>query len=149
MPNFKKFGAQKAIGKRRDLGVVGSNPIGAILFRMALKFCNKCGGIVRSKKIDKDKSYSFCDNCQEFNLIKSEDIDNLSFNEKMEEQKNKGKGFRDSGNEFADYPNICKKCGYDKAQIIDMGVFYSDEDNLILLRCGKCGFSERIGRKVS
>ena len=44
---------------------------------------------------------------------------------------------------------MCKKCGYDKAQIIDMCIFYSDEDNLILLKCGKCNFAERIGRKVS
>ena len=43
----------------------------------------------------------------------------------------------------------CPKCGYEKAQIIDMGIFYSDEDNLILLKCGKCGHSERIGRKTS
>jgi len=116
---------------------------------MALNFCNKCGGIIRSKKIDKYKSYSFCDNCQEFKIIKEEDINDVSFNEKIEKQKNKGEGVREDKNEFANYNHICKKCGYDKAQIIDMGVFYSDEDNLILLRCGKCGFSERIGRKTS
>jgi len=27
-----------------------------------------------------------------------------------------------------------------------MGIFYSDEDNLILLKCGKCGWSERLGK---
>ncbi|MBI2045655.1 hypothetical protein HYT23_06355 [Candidatus Pacearchaeota archaeon] len=60
-----------------------------------------------------------------------------------------GEGVVKDENEFADYPNKCKKCGYDKAQIIDMGVSYSDEDNLILLKCGKCGCSDRIGNKVS
>jgi len=53
------------------------------------------------------------------------------------------------GNEFADYNHKCQKCGYGKAQIIDMGLSYSDEDNLILLKCGKCGWSERVGNKVS
>lgn len=128
---------------------MGSNPIEAILFNMALNFCNKCGGIIRSKKIDKDKSYSFCDNCQEFKLIKEEEINDVSFHEKMEKQEDKGTGIKEVNNEFANYLNVCKKCGYDKAQILDLGVFYSDEDNLILLKCGKCGFCERIGRKTS
>jgi DNA-directed RNA polymerase subunit M/transcription elongation factor TFIIS len=116
---------------------------------MPLNFCDKCGGIIRSRKIDNNKSYSFCDNCQKFKLIKTEDMKNISFSEKIEKQKDKGEGIKKDENEFANYSNICKKCGYDKAQIIDMGIFYSDEDNLILLRCGKCGFSERIGRKTS
>jgi DNA-directed RNA polymerase subunit M/transcription elongation factor TFIIS len=116
---------------------------------MSLKFCDKCGGIIRSKKINENKSYSFCDNCQEFKLIKAEEINSILFSEKVEKEKDKGKGVKESGNEFANYSNVCKKCGYNKAQIMDMGVFYSDEDNLILLRCGKCGFSERIGRKTS
>ena len=60
-----------------------------------------------------------------------------------------GEGFVEGLNEFANYIHKCKKCGYGKAQIIDMGISYSDEDNLILLKCGKCGFSERIGEKVS
>lgn len=116
---------------------------------MSLNFCKKCGGIVRSKKIDKDKSYSFCDNCQEFKLIKEEEINDVSFKEKIKNKEDKGKGIKGDKNEFANYPNVCKKCGYDKAQILDLGVFYSDEDNLILLKCGKCGFCERIGRKTS
>jgi DNA-directed RNA polymerase subunit M/transcription elongation factor TFIIS len=128
---------------------VGSNPIGVILFKMPLDFCNKCGGIIRNKKIDNDKSYSFCDNCQEFKLIKTGEVTTLSFNKIIEKQNEKGEGIKENINEFANYLNLCKKCGYDKAQILDLGVFYSDEDNLILLKCGKCGFCERIGRKTS
>ncbi len=65
------------------------------------------------------------------------------------EKTEKGQGVGTSENIYANYEHECKKCGYSKAQIIDMGVKYSDEDNLIFLKCGKCGFSERVGRKVS
>jgi DNA-directed RNA polymerase subunit M/transcription elongation factor TFIIS len=116
---------------------------------MTLNFCSKCGGILRSQKIDENKSYHFCDNCNEFQLMKTEEIKDLSSNEKMQKSKEKGGGIGKSENVFADYSNICKKCGYDKAQVLDLGIFYSDEDNLILLKCGKCGFSERIGRKTT
>jgi DNA-directed RNA polymerase subunit M/transcription elongation factor TFIIS len=116
---------------------------------MTLNFCGKCRGILRSQEIDKNKSYYFCDSCNEFQLIKTEEVKNLISNEKMQKQEEKGKGVGENKNIFADYPNICKKCGYDKAQVLDLGIFYSDEDNLILLKCGKCGFSERIGRKAA
>lgn len=52
-------------------------------------------------------------------------------------------------NEFATYKHKCQKCDYNKAQVIDMGISYSDEDNLIFLKCGKCGWSERVGKKTS
>ena len=60
-----------------------------------------------------------------------------------------GEGVLSDENKMATYKHKCEKCGYGKAQIIDVGPLYSDEDNLILLKCGKCGFSERIGRKTS
>lgn len=75
--------------------------------------------------------------------------DFLESKEQIKEEKNIGIGIKDDKNEFATYFNTCKKCGYDKAQILDLGIFYSDEDNLILLKCGNCGFSERIGRRTS
>lgn len=49
---------------------------------------------------------------------------------------------------FANYRHKCKKCGYGKAEIIDLGAQYSDEDELILVRCGKCGYSERMTKKA-
>ena len=116
---------------------------------MGLKFCESCGGIVRIQKIDKNHSYLFCDNCQKFSLTKTKENLIISSSEKIQNEKEKGQGVSKEENLLANYKNICKKCGYEKAQILDMGIFYSDEDNLILLKCGKCGFSERVGRKVS
>jgi Zn ribbon nucleic-acid-binding protein len=77
------------------------------------------------------------------------DISSLGIKDKMNHHEPRGEGVGDDKNNFADYPNICKKCGYEFAQILDLGIFYSDEDNLILLKCGKCGFSERVGRKTT
>jgi DNA-directed RNA polymerase subunit M/transcription elongation factor TFIIS len=116
---------------------------------MAIEFCKDCGGMIRVQKIDEKETYKFCDKCQSFELVKSEDNLGMFSNEKIEKQEERGTGVNKDENEFANYNHICKKCNYDKAQIIDMGIFYSDEDNLILLKCGKCGFCERIGRKVS
>ena len=116
---------------------------------MSINFCKKCGRILRIQKIDEVNAYSFCDSCNEFELIKTENVKEVSSNERIEKQNDKGEGFEDEKNRLATYPNVCKKCGYGFAQILDLGIFYSDEDNLILLKCGKCGFSERIGRKVS
>jgi DNA-directed RNA polymerase subunit M/transcription elongation factor TFIIS len=116
---------------------------------MSLKFCKNCGCVFRVQKIDNNKSYLFCDKCQSFELVKTENSSGMVSNEKIEKQEERGAGISKDENEFANYNHICKKCGYNKAQIIDMGIFYSDEDNLILLKCGKCGFCERIGRKIS
>ena len=142
-PTFleRKFGAQRttialSLGY---LGVVGSNPIGVIM-----EFCPKCKQLIIPVRNDLGNYNLICNNC---NL-------NLGFARPLkesEEIKNKviGEGVVPEVNEYANYKNKCKKCGYGKAQIIDMGVFYSDEDNLIFLKCGKCGYSERIGRKTS
>lgn len=86
-----------------------------------------------------------CNKCGEFE-IKNKTI-NLETKDTLKKEKI-GEGAREDKNEFATYKNKCSKCGYEKAEIIDIGVKYSDEDNLIFLKCGKCGFSERIGDKA-
>jgi DNA-directed RNA polymerase subunit M/transcription elongation factor TFIIS len=94
----------------------------------------------------KDGRYAlFCENCDLFLGITSD----LKEKESLIKPAQIFEGVVNDENEFADYKHVCKKCGFNKAQIIDMGVFYSDEDNLIFLKCGKCGYSERVGRKTS
>lgn len=63
----------------------------------------------------------------------------------IKEEEEIGEGVADKGNIFATYNSKCKKCGHVGAEINDLGVQYSDEDNLFLVTCGKCGHSERIG----
>ena len=113
---------------------------------MSLKFCPKCKAIMIPRK----EVGEFIVECKVCNFTeKIDEKDLLQFSEKISIKEEVGKGISKGENLLANYKNMCKKCGYDKAQIIDMGIFYSDEDNLILLKCGKCNFAERIGRKVS
>jgi len=69
----------------------------------------------------------------------------LTSREKIPEKKEVGEGVSKEKNVFATYEHECSKCGYVGAEINDLGVQYSDEDNLFLVTCGKCGHSERIG----
>lgn len=54
----------------------------------------------------------------------------------------------DDNNSLAVYDHICKKCGHDKAEIIEKGQMYSDEDDIILYVCGKCGYTEMQDAKI-
>jgi DNA-directed RNA polymerase subunit M/transcription elongation factor TFIIS len=113
---------------------------------MVMKFCKKCGGPLRSQKIDEALSYLFCDKCHDFELLKEGKKVDFVVREKMEASEKIGGGVSKDENKMATYDNICEKCGYDKAEVIDLGQFYSDEDNMYLMKCGKCGWAERIGK---
>ncbi len=39
----------------------------------------------------------------------------------------------------------CPKCGYNKAQLFSKGIWYSDEDEAMFYKCGKCGRTWQIG----
>lgn len=48
---------------------------------------------------------------------------------------------------LAVHDHICPKCGHDKAQLIECGVWIGDEDNVIKYKCGKCGYVDDISEK--
>ncbi|MCR4327431.1 MAG: hypothetical protein NUV46_02520 [Nanoarchaeota archaeon] len=108
---------------------------------MAISFCKECKNILPPHS----ESITICPNCGLYQEIEK----GLISKEKFKKKSEKGSGVNSGENVYASYENTCQKCGFGKAQIIDMGVKYSDEDTLIFLKCGKCGFSERIGRKTS
>ena len=113
---------------------------------MVLEFCPKCENIMIPERLNEKEFWVKCSHCGFSKKLKKDST--LVEKEKILHKHQIGRVFV-SGNEFAVYKNKCQKCGYDKAQIIDLGVSYSDEDNLILLKCGKCGWSERVGKKTS
>ena len=113
---------------------------------MTLRFCQKCKTLLSPHKTD-TQTFLECSNCGWFI-----EVDNKTFlisKEKIIPKEKKGAGTAENQDFSSGYNHICKNCGHDKAKIIDMGIFYSDEDNLILLKCGKCGAAERIGDKTS
>jgi DNA-directed RNA polymerase subunit M/transcription elongation factor TFIIS len=62
--------------------------------------------------------------------------------------KNTGEGIVKEKDVFATYNHKCKKCGYEKAEILDLGAQYSDENELVMIKCGKCGYTERVEKKT-
>ena len=57
-------------------------------------------------------------------------------------------GISDGVNPLAVHNHRCKSCGYDKAELIEIAPFYSDEDSIIKMKCGKCGKVEQLEGKV-
>ena len=54
----------------------------------------------------------------------------------------------DDHNYLAVHDHKCEKCGYGKAQLIEISANYSDEDNIYRLKCGQCGYVEQLEGKV-
>ena len=54
----------------------------------------------------------------------------------------------DDKNILAVFNHKCKKCGHDKAEMLEIGAFYSDEDSVVRMKCGKCGLVEQLEGKV-
>jgi DNA-directed RNA polymerase subunit M/transcription elongation factor TFIIS len=104
---------------------------------MNLRFCPKCKTLMHPSQ--KNNSL-VCNSCGYI-----EELKELVSMQKIKSKKI-GEGYISDKNEFADYEHKCPKCGYNKVQIIDLGVFYSDEDHIILLKCGRCKWSEKIGK---
>ena len=112
---------------------------------MTIQFCPKCENILIPVKITTGEIWAKCHYCGFSKKMKGK---SLIEKEKIGKKAKIGNKVLKSENEFATYKHKCQKCGYGKAQVIDVGSFYSDEDALILLKCGKCGWSERIGKKT-
>ena len=68
------------------------------------------------------------------------------FKEKIKKEE-KGKGIVDN-NPLAQYDHKCKRCGHSKAELISKGIWYSDEDEVLQFKCGKCGFVEMQEGKI-
>ena len=106
-----------------------------------MKFCSKCKGLM--KPIENEKSKLICISCKN---IEDGEITSVT---KIKKKPEKGEGFVEDKDIFADHDFICKKCGHNKAQIIIKGPQISDEDDPIYLRCGKCGKAQQLARKIS
>jgi len=111
---------------------------------MMLKFCPHCKGILIPVR-EEGRLVVKCKNCGRVHKV----LKPLIVEEDIKEPEERGMGIARGNNKFATYKHVCEKCGYRKAEVIDLGAQYSDEDELILLRCGRCGHSERTTKKSS
>ncbi len=76
------------------------------------------------------------------------EIEELVSKEKPLKKEEVAEGVVKDENIFADYEHVCKKCGYNKAQVIERQPYISDEDSLTFLKCGKCGYTIQLSRKI-
>ena len=99
-----------------------------------MEFCKKCG---KPLKIDKGLIKCSCG----FNRISDSKI---SSTEKIKKPEKKGKGIFDKRElEEKGFSHTCKTCGYKYSDVVDLGAPYSDESNVYLFKCKKCGYVER------
>jgi DNA-directed RNA polymerase subunit M/transcription elongation factor TFIIS len=103
-----------------------------------MKFCTKCNSVMHS--IGNGKFECSCGNVEE-GILES--------NEKINKKQEKGEGIIEDKNVLADFHHICKKCGYDRAEVFERQPYISDEDSLTFVRCGKCKYTEQLARKTS
>ena len=68
--------------------------------------------------------------------------------EEIKQEEERKEGIVKDKNIFADYEHTCKECGHNKAQIIERQPYISDEDTLTFIKCGKCGHTIQLSRKI-
>ena len=105
-------------------------------------FCTTCGSMLFLKKTDYGKWMSCPNGHSQPELVQKTDV----YSEKNKEVKRIE--VSDGINLLAVHDNICKKCGYNKAELLEIGPSYSDEDATYRMKCGKCGFVEQSEGKV-
>ena len=106
-------------------------------------FCKTCGKLLVPKKTEYGKWLA----CPE-----GHPQPELNQEKKVLQTTNNNQGQRlqvsDGLNPLAVHDHVCKKCGYNQAELIEIAPFYSDEDSIIRMKCGKCSFVEQLEGKV-
>ena len=105
-----------------------------------MEFCSKCGTLIKLKNPNPQKKF-YCDCGQEIKVQ-----DNIILKEKIILKREIEIG--DNKNTLAVHKHVCKKCGYDRAELIYIGAMYGDEGDIIRFRCGKCNHVENVGDKT-
>jgi len=101
-----------------------------------IQFCPKCGKILDVKN-ESNLLIGLC-SCGFVKKINSE----IYFSEKTIKDI-RGKGIAEDKGGKEGFPHVCKKCGHTQCDIHDLGAPYSDESNIYLFKCKKCGYVER------
>jgi DNA-directed RNA polymerase subunit M/transcription elongation factor TFIIS len=97
-----------------------------------MEFCDKCG-----------KPLIMVDNTAICYCGFRKKASKISASEKIPEPTKKGEGAAEKNKSDKGFPHKCNKCGYEFAEVTDLGVFYSDESSIYLFKCKKCENTER------
>ncbi len=106
-------------------------------------FCKSCGTLLQPRKTEFGKWMSCPNGHAQPELV----TDSTPIVSKNIEQGNKI-SVHDGKNMLAVHDHVCTKCGHDKCELIEVQPFYSDEDQFLRMKCGKCGFTERLEGKL-
>jgi DNA-directed RNA polymerase subunit M/transcription elongation factor TFIIS len=112
-------------------------------FQSKIMFCKKCGSLLVPKKTSYGKWMACTKGCTQPELNQ----DSQTLNIKNKDQAKKIE-VDDGSNHLAVHDHKCPKCGFDKAELIEISCGYSDEDNVYRMKCGKCGHVEQLEGKV-
>ena len=97
-----------------------------------MEFCEKCGRLLI---VTDNFAKCACGFIKKANIVSS--------NERIEKPIKRGKGIAEEKESKKGFPHKCKKCRHEFVDVIDLGVFYSDESSIYLFKCKKCGNTER------
>ena len=107
-------------------------------------FCKSCGTLLRPKTTPYGK-WMACPNGHTQPEMQKES-ETLRFKNLNEEKRVE---VHDGVNHLAVHDFVCEKCGHDKAELIEIMPFYSDEDLVQKMKCGKCGCVKQLEGKVT
>lgn len=99
-------------------------------------FCELCGNLLAIKN-ENEKYIGKC-SCGFTKEIES----GISFSDKSQKKNEIAGGIFVKADTIG-FPHKCKKCNHEQCDIWDLGAQYSDESNIYLYKCKKCGFVER------
>ena len=106
-------------------------------------FCKTCGKLLQPKTTPYGKWMACSEGHAQPELVQEAKTITLKNQQPGKEIK-----VSDGKNTLAVHDHTCKKCGYDLAELIEIAPFYSDEDAFIKMKCGKCGFVEKLEGKI-
>ena len=106
----------------------------------AMHFCDDCGKIMVVKK-NGSLATASCD-CGRAKLLVSGVI-SRSKTEKKPEVSREVADEKNSAPSEGVFPHVCSKCGHGEGYLKDLGASFSDESNVYLFKCSKCGYTDR------
>ncbi|MBT4651495.1 hypothetical protein HOC13_03130 [Candidatus Woesearchaeota archaeon] len=109
---------------------------------MANLFCKTCGSLLRPRKTPYGNWMSCPDGHSQPEINQDGTVVIKNTPAKIVE-------VADDTNLLAVHDHPCKKCGHNKAELLEIMPFYSDEDNTFRMKCGKCGAIEQLEGKTT